>query len=284
MSCPSASVRLDGEFLKAWEDKISVNRTIFLFVFGISIPTNDLPSITSTTLTLLTESDLAISCAIPVILLALVPGAGCISNLVTTGPGNTDSTVASMPNSSSFVSRSAAIWFNSSSVNEDPSSRALSSNCVLGITALVESSCLSDSCISTSVNLGSVVFGKSGCLASEEITLFENDSVFSNLAFGISLGAAAAIFSFLISKLDLYSLKLLIIFFTLTEVVLYKLAEDNINQFSAEIINNPITSSVFNHEKLKERDEAGIMNMTRNIRLPIKPSPFDRFIKIKFPK
>ena len=34
------------------------------------------PSITSTTLTELTDSDLAMSCAIPVILLALVPGAG----------------------------------------------------------------------------------------------------------------------------------------------------------------------------------------------------------------
>ena len=44
-----------------------------------------------------------------VILLALVPGAGCISNLVTTGPGKTDSTVASMPNSSSLVSSNEAI-------------------------------------------------------------------------------------------------------------------------------------------------------------------------------
>ena len=43
------------------------------------------------------------------ILLALVPGAGWISNLVTTGPGSTDSTVASIPNSSSFVSRRDAI-------------------------------------------------------------------------------------------------------------------------------------------------------------------------------
>ena len=62
--------------MKACEERISVNLTILRFVFGISIPTYDLPSITSTTLTLLTERDLAISWAIPVILLAFVPGAG----------------------------------------------------------------------------------------------------------------------------------------------------------------------------------------------------------------
>ena len=39
ISCPKASVKLDGDFLKACEDKISVRRTIFLLVFGISIPT-----------------------------------------------------------------------------------------------------------------------------------------------------------------------------------------------------------------------------------------------------
>ena len=44
----------------ALEDNISVRRTIFLLVFGISIPTYDLPSI-SITLTLLTDNDLAIS-------------------------------------------------------------------------------------------------------------------------------------------------------------------------------------------------------------------------------
>ena len=39
------------------------------------------------------------SWAIFVILLAFVPGAGCVSNLVTTGPGITDTTFASTPNS-----------------------------------------------------------------------------------------------------------------------------------------------------------------------------------------
>ena len=63
---------------------------------------------TSTTRTLLTAKDLAISCAMFVILLAFVPGAGCISNLVTTGPGRTDTTFASTPNSSSLASSKSA--------------------------------------------------------------------------------------------------------------------------------------------------------------------------------
>ena len=61
MSCPKARLRLDGDALNAFELNISVSLTIFLLLFGISIPTNDLPSITSTTRTLLTERDLAMS-------------------------------------------------------------------------------------------------------------------------------------------------------------------------------------------------------------------------------
>ena len=74
-------IKGEGEFVfvaevPGPEDKISVRRTIFLLVFGISTPMTDFPSITSTTLTLITDKDLAISCAIFVISLALVPGAG----------------------------------------------------------------------------------------------------------------------------------------------------------------------------------------------------------------
>ena len=47
ISCPKARVKLDGDFLNAWEDKISVNLTIFLLVFGISIPTKDFPEFVS---------------------------------------------------------------------------------------------------------------------------------------------------------------------------------------------------------------------------------------------
>ena len=39
ISCPKANVKFDDDFLKVCEDNISVNLTIFLFVFGISIPT-----------------------------------------------------------------------------------------------------------------------------------------------------------------------------------------------------------------------------------------------------
>ena len=115
------------------EDKISLNRTIFLFVLGISTPTTDFPSITSTTLTLLTARERAISWEIFVILLALVPGAGWTSNLVTTGPGNTDTTSASTPNSNNFFSSKSAKEFNSSLESDCPSSNALSNKDVFGI-------------------------------------------------------------------------------------------------------------------------------------------------------
>ena len=73
------------------------------------------------------------SWAIFVILLAFVPGAGCVSNLVTTGPGITDTTFASTPNSNNFISRSSATLSSSSLVNDEPSSRTLSSRSVVGI-------------------------------------------------------------------------------------------------------------------------------------------------------
>ena len=52
----------------------------------------DLPSITSTTLTLLTARDLARSLAMLETWDALVPGARLSSNLVITGPGKLSST------------------------------------------------------------------------------------------------------------------------------------------------------------------------------------------------
>ena len=52
----------------------------------------DLPGMTSTTRTLMVDSARAMSRDRPVILLALVPGAGIISNRVTTGPGWTATT------------------------------------------------------------------------------------------------------------------------------------------------------------------------------------------------
>ena len=82
--------------------------TTFLFGFGISIPIEDLPSITSTTLTLLTANDLAKSLAIFDTWLAFVPGARLISNLVITGPGKDPSTLPSMPNSYNLFTKFSA--------------------------------------------------------------------------------------------------------------------------------------------------------------------------------
>ncbi len=55
--------------------------------FGISMPTTDLPGMTSTIRTLMTASDRARSFTRPLMRLTLSPGAGWISNRVTTGPG-----------------------------------------------------------------------------------------------------------------------------------------------------------------------------------------------------
>ena len=61
ISCPNARDKGDAALVNSHEAIISDSLTIFRLVFGISIPITDLPSITSTTLTLLTASDLAIS-------------------------------------------------------------------------------------------------------------------------------------------------------------------------------------------------------------------------------
>ena len=76
----------------------------------------DLPSITSTTLTLLTARDLARSFAIFETWLAFVPGARLISNLVITGPGKLFSTLPSIPNSRSLIVRFSDKSFRYSSV------------------------------------------------------------------------------------------------------------------------------------------------------------------------
>ena len=100
--------------------------------FGISIPTTDLPGITSTIRTLITASERARSFTRPLMRLTLRPGAGWISNRVTTGPGNTDTTSASMPKSFSFSSSSrdmpssdspenSAVWGASASSSKEKS-------------------------------------------------------------------------------------------------------------------------------------------------------------------
>ena len=284
ISWPSATLRFEGEDLKALEESISVSLTIFLLLLGISIPTYDLPSMTSTTLTLLTDSDLAISWAIFVILLAFVPGAGWISNRVTTGPGKTDSTVASIPNSSSLASRSSAIWFNSLSDKELPSSRALSSSSVLGIIAfsLVSSLSLSIFSFVTSFNGDSLLMGKSPCLRS---------CLLSSVCFSFIWG------SFEILGFD-EGLTLLSFLICIVVTIFFTFAKKRVNEFFRlcinldkswrlnlpEIINSsPVLSRVFNQEKLKANEVAGINNITRKINDPMSPIEEDNEVIISLP-
>ena len=77
-------------------------------MLAISRPTVDLPGMDSTTRTLCAISERARSLARLVMRLARMPAAGCTSNSVTTGPGDTATTVAPTPNSSSFSSRRLA--------------------------------------------------------------------------------------------------------------------------------------------------------------------------------
>ena len=76
MSLPKARVSGDVASTYADDPNTSFKRTISLRSFGISIPTTDLPGITSTIRTLTTAKDLARSLAKPLILLTLIPAAG----------------------------------------------------------------------------------------------------------------------------------------------------------------------------------------------------------------
>ena len=104
MSLPSASVNTDEASWNAAERMTSCNCTISRCSLGISMPTKDLPGITSTMRTLITAKERAKSFARALIFCTLTPAAGCTSNRVTTGPGSTDTTSASTPKSASFNS------------------------------------------------------------------------------------------------------------------------------------------------------------------------------------
>ncbi len=225
MSWPRANVKFDEDVLNALDERISVSLTIFLFVFGISIPTTDLPSITSTTLTELTDNDLAISCAIPVILLALVPGAGWISNLVTTGPGNTVSTTASIPNSFSFVSRRRASSFNSSFDKDDPSSRALSRSWVLGIFVFLGSTSGLSIVVLTSLSLVSTSI--SFCL--DGISFFCLLSMRIFLGFGALKASTFLIFLFSLNSISFSERKSFI-----EEIIFIKVSNKYLKSVSKE--------------------------------------------------
>ena len=104
MSLPSASASGDVTSSYAFDLMISPSVTISRFSFGISRPMTDLPGMTSTTRTLMAESERARSLARPVIWLTFTPGAGRISKRVTTGPGCTATTSTSTPKSLSLSS------------------------------------------------------------------------------------------------------------------------------------------------------------------------------------
>ncbi len=104
MSLPSASARGEATSSYALLLMISPSVTTSRFSFGISRPITDFPGITSTTRTLVVESERARSLASAVIWLALTPGAGRISNRVMTGPGCTATTSTSTPKSLSLSS------------------------------------------------------------------------------------------------------------------------------------------------------------------------------------
>src|SRR3546814_9976162 len=100
MSVPSASVSGDVELRYEFESMISRIITISRFWFGISMPTTDLPSMTSMTRTLDTDNERARSRDRLVICEPFTPGAGWISKRVMTGPGVAATTCALTPNDS----------------------------------------------------------------------------------------------------------------------------------------------------------------------------------------
>ena len=128
MSLPSASV--NGDFSRAYCSLISISDscTISRRSFGTSIPMVLLPGMTSTTRTETNDKERAMSCERPVILLALIPGASCISKRVMTGPGCTATTSTLMRNSASFCSSNNDRSRNSSSVKPVVCGSGASSN------------------------------------------------------------------------------------------------------------------------------------------------------------
>ena len=50
------------------------------------------------------------------------------------------------------------------------------------------------------------------------------------------------------------------------------------------MILKPSESIIFNHEKLKAKEDAGIINIIKKIKLPIKPSPLDKITKVDLPR
>ena len=94
---------------------ISRKLTTARFLFGISIPTADFPGIGETMRTEVAASLSAILSCKERILFTFTPGAGRISNIVTTGPFRIPVTFTSILNSARVCARSQAFFFVSSS-------------------------------------------------------------------------------------------------------------------------------------------------------------------------
>ena len=155
---------------------------------------------------------------------------------------------------------------------------------MLGITAFVFSSSFSGTDTSTSLSLGSVVFGKSGCLASDDITLLEKDCSSFCLSLRVSLFFWVTISCFFIFSFSLKAIRELIIFFELIIKnwnILVVTSSAKLPVFSSIV---PVKSRTAIHEKLNDNDDAGIIKITKNIKLPIKPKTPERLVKINLPR
>ena len=95
MFLPTAKLIFDLELLNSFESIISLIFTAFILSFSTSMPTAALPGIGASILILLASRLRAISLESPTMLLTLTPGPGCISYLVTVGPGIASTTLAS---------------------------------------------------------------------------------------------------------------------------------------------------------------------------------------------
>ena len=120
---PSMSFpKITGTFIFAKTSKsfsiISLKLTIALSLFGTSIPTACFPGIGATIRTLLAASLKAILSCNATILLSLTPGAGKISNIVTTGPFLISIMSASILNSLKVFFNWIAACFVSSSITQ----------------------------------------------------------------------------------------------------------------------------------------------------------------------
>ena len=119
MSLPRARVSGESARRNCRESRISFSRTVSRCSLGISMPTTDLPGITSTMRTLTTARERARSFAKALILLTFVPLAGSSSKRVTTGPGSAETTLASTRKSASRSS-SRRDMSSSSSLEKPP--------------------------------------------------------------------------------------------------------------------------------------------------------------------